>query len=36
MYLKNITGNVAISDEHDDWMWANLEKNKNIGIVNSI
>ena len=30
MYLKNITGNVAISDEHDDWMWANLEKIKTL------
>ena len=32
MYLKNITGNVAISDEHDDWMWANLEKIKTLVI----
>ena len=28
MYLKNITGDVSISDEHDNWMWANLEKIK--------
>ena len=30
MYLKNITGNVSISDEHDNWMWANLEKIKTL------
>ena len=30
MYLKNITGDVSISDEHDEWMWANLEKIKTL------
>ena len=30
MYLKNITGDVSISDEHDNWMWANLEKIKTL------
>ena len=27
MYLKNLKGEVKISDEHDDWMWASLDKN---------
>ena len=30
MYLKNITGEVGINDEHDNWMWANLEKIKTL------
>ena len=30
MYLKNITGDVSISDEHDNWMWANLKKIKTL------
>ena len=30
MYLKNITGDISISDEHDNWMWANLEKIKTL------
>lgn len=28
MYLKDMTGNVEISDEHTDWMWVDLEKLK--------
>lgn len=30
MYLKDLTGNVAISDEHDSWMWADLNKIKTL------
>ena len=30
MYLKDLKGEVKISDEHDDWMWASLDKIKEL------
>jgi 8-oxo-dGTP diphosphatase len=36
MYLENIKGEVKISDEHTDWMWAGLEKIKSLEISTSL
>lgn len=36
MYLENVTGEVKISDEHTDWMWASLEKIKTLEISTSL
>ena len=36
MYAKDITGEVKISDEHDDWMWANIDKIKSLDITPSL
>lgn len=36
MYLDNVKGDVKISDEHTDWMWADLEKIKNLEISTSL
>ena len=36
MYLEDITGEVKISDEHTDWMWASLEKIENLEISTSL
>ncbi|WP_405303473.1 NUDIX domain-containing protein [Methanobrevibacter sp.] len=36
MYLTDITGDVKISDEHTDWMWASLEKIKSLEISTSL
>ena len=36
MYSKDITGEVKISDEHDDWMWASLDEIKALGITSSL
>ena len=36
MYLENIKGDVKISDEHTDWMWAGLEKIKSLEISTSL
>jgi 8-oxo-dGTP diphosphatase len=36
MYLENIKGDVKISEEHTDWMWANLEKIKSLEISTSL
>jgi 8-oxo-dGTP diphosphatase len=36
MYLENIKGEVKISEEHTDWMWANLEKIKSLEISTSL
>jgi 8-oxo-dGTP diphosphatase len=36
MYLENIEGEVKISDEHTDWMWASLEKIKALEISTSL
>ncbi len=30
MYLENVRGDVKISDEHTEWMWASLEKIKTL------
>lgn len=30
MYLKDLKGEVKISDEHDDWMWTSLDKIKEL------
>ena len=36
MYLEDISGEVKISDEHTDWMWADLEKLKNMELSSSL
>lgn len=36
MYLEDVTGEVKISDEHTDWMWANLEKFKSLELSSSL
>lgn len=36
MYLEDIQGEVKISDEHTDWMWASLEKIKSLKISTSL
>ena len=36
MYLDNIKGEVKISEEHTDWMWASLEKIKSLEISTSL
>ena len=35
MYAKDITGEVKISDEHYDWMWASLDRIKTLKITSS-
>ena len=36
MYAKDVTGEVKISDEHDDWMWASLNEIKTLEITSSL
>lgn len=36
MYLENVEGNVKISEEHTDWMWASLEDIKKLEISTSL
>jgi 8-oxo-dGTP diphosphatase len=36
MYLNDITGEVKISDEHTDWMWASLERIKSLELSTSL
>lgn len=36
MYSKDITGEVEISDEHDDWMWASINEIKSLDITSSL
>lgn len=36
MYLGDVKGEVKISDEHTDWMWADLEKIKSLEISTSL
>ena len=36
MYLDNVEGDVKISDEHTEWMWASLEKIKTLKISTSL
>ena len=36
MYLCDVKGEVKISDEHTDWMWADLEKIKSLEISTSL
>ena len=36
MYLTDVEGEVKISDEHTDWMWACLEKIKTLEISTSL
>ena len=36
MYLEDVKGEVKISDEHTDWMWASLEKIKTLEISTSL
>ena len=36
MYLDDVKGEVKISDEHTDWMWADLEKIKDLEISTSL
>ncbi len=33
MYLKDITGDVKISEEHEDFKWVNVENIKNLEIT---
>lgn len=35
MYLEDIKGQVKISDEHTDWMWADLDKIKTLELSSS-
>ena len=35
MYLKDIQGDVKISEEHTDWMWADLEKIRSLELSTS-
>lgn len=35
MYLEDIKGDVKISDEHTDWMWASIEKIKTLELSTS-
>lgn len=36
MYLEDVCGKVEISDEHVDWMWADLEKLKGLKLSSSL
>lgn len=36
MYLKDIKGEVKISEEHVDWMWASIDKIKTLEISSSL
>lgn len=36
MYLTDIAGNVKISDEHTDWMWASINKIKTLEVSTSL
>lgn len=36
MYLEDVKGEVEISEEHTDWMWASLEKIKSLEISTSL
>ena len=36
MYLDNVRGEVEISDEHTDWMWASLDEIKTLEISTSL
>ena len=36
MYLEDISGEVKISDEHTEWMWADLEKLKKMELSSSL
>ena len=36
IYLKDLTGEVKISDEHIDWMWANIEQMKTLELSTSL
>ena len=36
MYSKDIAGNVEISNEHDDWMWASINEIKSLDITSSL
>ena len=36
MYLTDVKGEVKISEEHTDWMWAGLEKIRSLEISTSL
>ena len=36
MYAENVTGEVKISDEHDDWKWASVDEIKSLDITSSL
>lgn len=36
MYLEDIKGEVKISDEHTDWMWANMDTLKTLDLSTSL
>ena len=36
MYLEDVKGDIKISEEHTDWMWASLDKIKTLEISTSL
>ena len=36
MHLTNVKGDVKISDEHTDWMWASINKIKTLEVSTSL
>ena len=36
MYLDDVSGDVKISEEHTDWLWANLDKIETLEISTSL
>lgn len=36
MYLDDVSGDVKISEEHTDWMWADLDKIETLEISTSL
>ena len=36
MNLEILSGELQISDEHDDWMWASIEEIKSLDITSSL
>lgn len=36
MYLDDVEGDIKISDEHTDWMWASLDKIRTLKISTSL
>lgn len=36
MYAEDVEGEVKISDEHDDWMWADIDDIRSLDITSSL
>lgn len=36
MYAEDVEGEVKISDEHDDWMWVDIDEIKSLDITSSL